>query len=213
MITDPAASAPPPPGNPAPLTILPPSGRISARTRRRTASAAGTAPPAVDYGFGPGGAPKPSTRRVTSPWRAPRRRPPVLVVMAPAPAASSVSTVPIPSDRDRAEPVGTPLSRLRLPTDAPPVTTTDLDAVGAAAEFQFGDSAARNSHADWAREPQAEPAYHADTRYIALGPPAVLPADFLSCFPSHQRPHFSEVQELANKNRLHTTDAGNFLLV
>ena len=56
-----------------------------------------------------------------------------------------VPTVPIPCDRDRAEPVGIPLLRLPPPTDAPPVTATDLDALGAAAEFQFGDSAARYS--------------------------------------------------------------------
>ena len=51
--------------------------------------------------------------------------------MAPAPAASSISTVPIPSDRDRAEPVGTPFLRLPPPNDVPPVTTTDLDALRA----------------------------------------------------------------------------------
>ena len=33
--TDPAASAPSPPGNPAPLNVWPPSGRISTRTRRQ----------------------------------------------------------------------------------------------------------------------------------------------------------------------------------
>ena len=69
----------------------------------------------------------------------------------PAPAASSVPTVPIPSDRDRAEPAGTPLLRLPPPTDAPSATTTDLDAFGAAAEFQFNDSAVLYSHTDWAR--------------------------------------------------------------
>ena len=53
---------------------------------------------------------------------------------------------------DRAEPVGAPLLRLPLPTDAPPVPTNNLDALGAAAEFQFGDSAARYSYTDWARE-------------------------------------------------------------
>ena len=135
VITDPAASAPLLPDNPAPPSVLPPSGRISTRTRRQTAAAAGIAPPAVKYGFGPGGAPRPSVRRAITPPRAPRPRPPAPVVMAPAPAASSVPMVPIPSDRDRVEPVGTTLLRLAPPTDAPPVTTTDLDALGAAAEF------------------------------------------------------------------------------
>ena len=55
VVTDPAASAPSLPGKPVPLKVLPPAGLISTRTRRRTAAAAGTAPPAVDYGFGPGG--------------------------------------------------------------------------------------------------------------------------------------------------------------
>ena len=164
VITDPATSAPPPPDHPAPLTTLPPSGRISTRTRRRRAAAAATVPPAVGYGFGPGGAPRPSVRRGTTPARAPRPRPPAPVVMAPVPAASSVPTVPIPSDRDRAEPVGTPPIRAPLPTDAPAVTTTDLDALGAASEFQFDGSAARYSHADWAREQQVEPAYNAAMR-------------------------------------------------
>ena len=92
-------------------------------------------------------------------------------------------------------------------------TTVDLDALGAAAELQFGDSAARYSHADLAREQQAEPAYHAASRYIALGQPPFLAADFSSCCRSHQRPSFSEIQELAGKGRLHTTDDGTVLLV
>ena len=48
--------------------------------------------------------------------------------------------------------------------------------------------------------------------YIALGRPEALPADFLSCFTRHQRPPFSEVRELASKDRLPTTDAGIVLL-
>ena len=114
----------------------------------------------------------------------------------------------MPFDRDRAEPVGTPLLRLAPPTDAPPVTTTDLDALGAAAEYQFGDSAARYSHADWAWEQQAEFTCNAAMRCIALGRPEVLPADVSSCFPFQQRPPFSNIQELDNEGRLHTTDAG-----
>ena len=81
------------------------------------------------------------------------------------------------------------------------------------AESQFGDSAARYSHADWARGQQVEPACHAPMRYIALGRPPALPDDLLSCFPSHQRPSFSEIQELAGKRRLHTTDDDAVLLV
>ena len=87
-ITDPAASAPSPQGDPAPPTALPPSGRISTRTRRGTTASTGTEPPAVDYGFGPGGAPRPSARRIITPPRIPRPRPPLAVVTVPAPAAS-----------------------------------------------------------------------------------------------------------------------------
>ena len=55
-ITDSAASAPWPPGDPAPPTASPPSSRISTQTRRQISAGAGAEPPAVDYGFGPGGA-------------------------------------------------------------------------------------------------------------------------------------------------------------
>ena len=55
--TDTTASAPASPVSPAPPMVKPCSDRISTRTRRRTATAAGTAAPAVDYGFGSGGAP------------------------------------------------------------------------------------------------------------------------------------------------------------
>ena len=44
-------------GSPAPQMMTQSSDRISTRTRRRSATAAGKAPPAVDYGFGPGGSP------------------------------------------------------------------------------------------------------------------------------------------------------------
>ena len=142
-ITDSAAFALSPPGDPAPPTALPPSGRISNRTRQRTAASTGTAMPAVDYyGVGPGGAPRPSARRANTPPRVPRPRPPVAVVTAPALAVSPAPTVPIPSGRDRAEPVGIPLSRLSPSPDVLSATTADLDALGVAAELQFGDSAA-----------------------------------------------------------------------
>ena len=112
-------------GDPAPSTALPPSGRISTRTRRRTAAATGTALPAADYGFGPGGVPRPFERRANSPPRVPRPRRPLVVVTAPAPAASPAPTVPIPSGRDHAEPMGTPLVRLPpLLTSRPPPRPT-----------------------------------------------------------------------------------------
>ena len=211
-ITTPSASSPSPPGDPAPPTALPPSGRVSTRTRRRTAAAAGVTPRAVDYGLGSGGA-LGHPHGVLTPPRVPRPQQPLAAVTAPAPADSSAPTVPIPSGRDHAELVGTLFLRLPPPPNVPSATTADLDALGTAGELLFGDSAACYSHADWAREEQAEPAYHAATCHIVLGRPPSLPADFLSCFPSHHRPSFSESQELAGEGRPHSTDDGIVLLV
>ena len=73
--TGPTAPVPTSPRSPAPQTMTPFSGRISTRTRRRSATAAGKAPPAVDNCFGPGGVLRPSSRRVTTPPRARRRQP------------------------------------------------------------------------------------------------------------------------------------------
>ena len=56
----------------------------------------------------------------------------------------------------------------------------------------------------------AEPTYQDTVRYITLVRPLVLPADFLSCLPSHQRPSFSEFQDLTSNGRLHTTDDGKY---
>ena len=83
----------------------------------------------------------------------------------------------------------------------------------ATAELQFGDSATRYSYADWERKQQAEPTCHVAMRYIVLGRPLSLPSGLLSCFPSYQRPSFSEILELADKGRLHPTDDGIVLLV
>ena len=93
-IMDLATSAPSTLGNAAPPTASLHSGRISTRTRRRTAAATGTAPPAVDYGFGPCGVPRPSARRVHTPPRVTRPRRSLTVVTFPARAASPVSTYP-----------------------------------------------------------------------------------------------------------------------
>ena len=44
--------------------------------------------------------------------------------------------------------------------------------------------------------------------------PAVgLPVDVLWCYPSHNRPSLSDIQELAGKGRLHTINDGIVLLV
>ena len=86
--TGPTASASASPGSSAPQAVKPSSDRISIRTRRRTATAAGISPPPIDYGFGPGGAPRPSTRRATTPPRVPRTSPAPPSSAPPASAAS-----------------------------------------------------------------------------------------------------------------------------
>ena len=145
----PTVSAPVSPGSPASQTAKPSSDRISTQTRRRTATAAGNAPPAVDYGFGPGGAPRPSTRRATTSHRVLRPRPAPPTAATPVPATSPVPTAPIPSDRGRTQPVGTPLLRLPPTPGGAPTAPRKLDALGDAVELQFADSVARYSHADW----------------------------------------------------------------
>ena len=61
--------------------------------------------PAVYYGFEPGGALRPSSRRDTTPPRVPRPRPAPPAAATPAVADSPVRMVPLPSDRDYAEPI------------------------------------------------------------------------------------------------------------
>ena len=90
---------------------------------------------------------------------------------------------------------------------------TRSDALGDAVELRLADSVARYSHADWKREQHAEPTCHATMRYISISRPSVLPPDFLSCYLSHKRPSLSDIQELAGKVRLHTTDDDIVLLV
>ena len=62
-----------------------------------------------------------------------------------------VPTVPIPSDRDRAGPLGAPLLGLSTLSEPSSALTDDLDAPGNFAELYLGDSAARYSHAGWER--------------------------------------------------------------
>ena len=127
--TGPTASSPASPGSLAPPTVKLSSDSSSTRTHRHTATASGIAPPAVNHGFGPGGALRPSARRANTPPRIPRPRPAPPTTTTPAPAASSVPTVPIPSDHDRPEPVGTPLLRLTPPPGDKLTATIKLDAL------------------------------------------------------------------------------------
>ena len=109
--------------------------------------------------------------------------------------------------------MGTPLLRLTPPPGDTPATLTRSDALDDAAELRFAGSVARYSHADWKREQRTEPTCHAMKRYISIARPSVLPPDFLSCYPSHKRLSLSDIQELAGKGRLHTTDDEIVLLV
>ena len=135
--TGPTASAPASPGSPMPPTVKPSWDRISTRTHRRTATAASAAPPAVDYGFEPGGARRPFARRANTPPRVPRPRPGPPTAAIPAPAASSMPTVPIPSERDGAEPVGTLLLRLTPRLSDTPPAPAKLDALVDAAKISL----------------------------------------------------------------------------
>ena len=54
---------------------------------------------------------------------------------------------------------------------------------------------------------------YATIRYISIGWASALPPDFLACYPSHKRPSLSDIQDLAGKSRLHTTDDDIVLLV
>ena len=50
-------------------------------------------------------------------------------------------------------------------------------------------------------------------RYITIGRSSALSPDVLSYYLSHKRPSLSDIQELAGKGRLHTTDNDIVLLV
>ena len=123
-------------GTPAPPSALLPSDLISARTHRRTATAAGNAPSAVDYGLGPGGAPRLSARRANTPPRVPWPRPTPPTAATPAPAASPVHTVPIPSDRDRTELYETVPLRLPFTPGDTPTVLKNVHALGDDDELQ-----------------------------------------------------------------------------
>ena len=60
---------------------------------------------------------------------------------------------------------------------------------------------------------EIEPNAHSAIQYILLGRPLVLSAEILARFPSRQRPSFSEIQKLAGKDHLHTTDEDIVLFI
>ena len=87
----------------------------------------------------------------STPPRVPRPWLPLAAAPSAPRAPTRVPTVPTPSDRDRAEPLGVPLLGLSTPSESPSAPKADLNALGAAAELHFSESTARYSHADWER--------------------------------------------------------------
>ena len=210
--TGPTVSASASLGISAPPSAKPPSDRVSTRPRPRTAAETGNAPPAVDWH---------RVRRGSSAICSAYQHPAVSPMVAadpvhrrdPCSTASPVSTVSIPSDRDRAEPSGTPLIRLPSTPGDTPTAPTKLEALDDVDELQFTDSIRRFSHANWDREPQAVPTCHASMRCITIGRPQALPPDFLTPYASHKRPSLSDIQALTNTGRLHTIDDDIVLIV
>ena len=156
-------------------------------TRRRTAAAAHAAQPAVDYGFGPSRVPPLSSSRVDPPTRLPLPRPPLAVALGLPRPPTPVPTVPIPSDRGRAELLSAPPVGLSIPPGSLSSPTADLDSHGAAAKLHSCDSAARYSHTDWENEQHTEPACYAAIQCILLDRPTALSTE--------ERPSFSEIRE------------------
>ena len=92
----------------------------------------------------------------------------------PAPAAAPISAIPIPSDRDRAAPIRTPILRLPSTSDDTPTARTIFDALDDVVELLFTDSVGQFSHFDWEGQHQVEPIFHAAVRYTTIGRPPYL---------------------------------------
>ena len=74
------------------------------------------------------------------------------------------------------------------------------------------ESVATFTHNDWRSEQQREHVCNVAMRYIQQGRPPALRPHFLDHIPSHMRPSFDEIRELASKARIFTTDTGVPLL-
>lgn len=133
------------------------------RARPRTATAAGTAPRAVEGGFGAGGAPRPPIRRgqhsattptvETAPGRD-RPRPSLRPLLLPPRLPQRYRFHPITTARSLRE-RGNPSLKTLAPRLAPPPPQRPIWMLLALLpnySLEFGDNAARCSHADWKRE-------------------------------------------------------------
>ena len=148
--TGPTASAPASPGPPVPPTVKQSSDRNSTRTRRRTATAAGAAPPAVDYGFGPAGpldhmpgGLTPAESPTVASGSAHHRDPCSFRLVGPA----TVNTV---RPRPRRA-CGNSSLTAYAPSWRHTACTCQVGCLGDAAKLQIADSVARCSRADWER--------------------------------------------------------------
>ena len=143
--TGPTTSAPASSGSPMPPTVKPSWDRISTRTCRRTATAARAAPPDVDYGFGPGGAPRPFARRANTRPRVPsaaaHRRDPCSCRLVGLDGAYTVRPRPRRACWNSSVMVYTPSWRHTS-------CTAKLDALGDTAELPFADSVAHYPQAN-----------------------------------------------------------------
>ena len=181
---------------------------VSTRTRRHSATAAGKAPRAVDYGFGPCGAPSTSSRRVTTPPQVPRSRPAPPAAATLALVDSLVRTMPLPPDRDHAESMGTAHASLgETPTAPTGMPSTSLVKCGMlilsrVIRMPIGSESSTLSQRD---TPQC-------VTYLSAGHRPCRPT-CLCATPRTTVPSFSVIHELAGKGRLHKTYDDIALLV
>ena len=138
--------------------------------------------PAVDYGFGPGIVSRRSSFWDDPPKRVRRPRRPSVAWGPSGPNACPDGTRPVGPRPSRAFECST--FRAPDPFGPPSAPTADLDALGAAADLHFGDTASRYSHADWAREQQEESMCYVANQYILPGRALALPTEVLAHFPS-----------------------------
>ena len=103
-----------------PTKALPPSSRISSRTRRRTPAATGAAQPVVDDDFGLDWVPRSPSSPVDPPPRVPRPRPPLSLAPGTSRVPAPVPTAPIPFNRVRAGPLSFPILGRSIPEPPPP---------------------------------------------------------------------------------------------
>ena len=196
------------------------SGLIYSRTGHRSAAAAGTRRPPVDYGSGR--RPPPTTtsrppspqRRPPTPGSKPAAQRPATTQRRVARRASSPSTATSPSSPqpELLAPSQTTDSRSPPPPPPPPA----LQASPRLPEPVVGridDLHLRSCVERCTREQRAEPLCSAIFLFLSLGLPSSPPDDILDYIPSTRRPPRAKVLSLATKGLLHTNDYNIVILV